>query len=88
VACGSIIYEPHKWRDASIHRGFIADSSPLASIESGAKIRPMKRGETMARRSTWHSTWSEVYHDNTECNTGNNIENEYRTLAASPALRR
>jgi hypothetical protein len=42
----------------------------------------------MARRSTWHSTWSEVYHDNTECNTGNNIENEYRTLAASPALRR
>jgi hypothetical protein len=79
VACGSIIYEPHKWRDASIHRGFIADSSPLASIE---------RGETMARRSTWHSTWSEVYHDNTECNTGNNIENEYRTLAASPALRR
>jgi hypothetical protein len=42
----------------------------------------------MARRSTWHSTLSEVYHDNTECNTGNNIENEYRTLAASPALRR
>jgi hypothetical protein len=39
----------------------------------------------MARRSTWHSTLSEVYHDNTECNTGNNIENEYRTPAANGA---
>jgi hypothetical protein len=45
----------------------------------------------MARRSPWHSTWSQVYRDNTECNTGNNIENQYRTPAArggSPALRR
>jgi hypothetical protein len=32
----------------------------------------------MAKRSPWHSTQSEVYHDNTECNTGNNIESEYR----------
>jgi hypothetical protein len=84
VACGSIIYEPHKWRDASIHRGFIAS----CFYRERSEDQTHERGETMARRSTWHSTWSEVYHDNTECNTGNNIENEYRTLAASPALRR
>jgi hypothetical protein len=28
----------------------------------------------MPKRSPWHSTQSEVYHDNTECNTGNNRE--------------
>jgi hypothetical protein len=39
----------------------------------------------MTERSSWHSTWSEVYHDNTECNTCNNMDNEYRTPAASGA---
>jgi hypothetical protein len=30
----------------------------------------------MAKRSPWHSTLSFVHHNNTECNTGNNIERE------------
>jgi hypothetical protein len=33
----------------------------------------------MAKRSPWHSTRSEVYHDNTECN---NIERGDRRQAA------
>jgi hypothetical protein len=32
----------------------------------------------MPKRSPWHSTQSDVYHDNTECNTGNNVKSEYR----------
>ena len=32
----------------------------------------------MAKKNPWHSSESgtEVYHDNTDCNTGNNIEIE------------
>lgn len=30
----------------------------------------------MAKKAPWHSTLQDVYHDNTECNTGNNIERE------------
>ncbi len=30
----------------------------------------------MPQKSPWHSTMQEVYHNNTECNTGNNIEKE------------
>ncbi len=30
----------------------------------------------MPQKSPWHSTKQEVYHNNTECNTGNNIESE------------
>lgn len=32
----------------------------------------------MARKSPWHSSepGTQVYHDNTDCNTGNNIERE------------
>ncbi len=30
----------------------------------------------MSKKAPWHSSKSEVYHDNTECNTGNNIERE------------
>lgn len=26
---------------------------------------------------TWHSILRDVYHNNTSCNTGNNIEREY-----------
>jgi len=32
----------------------------------------------MAKTSPWYSTKTmDVYHDETECNTGNNIEQEY-----------
>lgn len=31
----------------------------------------------MTRTSVWHSIKSSVYHNNTNCNTGNNIEREY-----------
>lgn len=32
------------------------------------------------QKSPWHSVKEDVYHDNTECNTGNNIETEnYRS---------
>nr|WP_306267660.1 hypothetical protein [Pararhizobium sp. IMCC3301] len=30
----------------------------------------------MAKKSPWHSTKQQVHHNNTECNTGNNIEKE------------
>ena len=30
----------------------------------------------MAVTSAWHSTKQNVHHNNTECNTGNNIEKE------------
>ena len=32
----------------------------------------------MAKKSPWHSIKSNVHHNNTECNTGNNIEKENR----------
>lgn len=30
----------------------------------------------MAKKSPWHSIKADVYHNNTNCNTGNNIERE------------
>jgi hypothetical protein len=30
----------------------------------------------MAKRSAWHSILSGVHHNDTDCNTGNNIERE------------
>lgn len=30
----------------------------------------------MPKKSPWHSTKQSVHHDNTNCNTGNNIETE------------
>jgi hypothetical protein len=30
----------------------------------------------MAKKSPWHSIKQTVHHDNTNCNTGNNIEKE------------
>jgi hypothetical protein len=32
----------------------------------------------MPKKSPWHSIKQTVHHDNTECNTGNNIERENR----------
>lgn len=31
----------------------------------------------MPRTSAWHSVLRPVYHNNTNCNAGNNIEREY-----------
>ena len=30
----------------------------------------------MAKKAPWHSTKQSVHHNNTDCNTGNNIETE------------
>ncbi|WP_193408586.1 hypothetical protein [Tardibacter chloracetimidivorans] len=30
----------------------------------------------MAKRAAWHSVKANVHHDDTNCNTGNNIERE------------
>jgi hypothetical protein len=30
----------------------------------------------MPKKSPWHSVKQDIYHDNTNCNTGNNIEKE------------
>jgi hypothetical protein len=30
----------------------------------------------MAKRASWHSVLSNVHHNDTNCNTGNNIERE------------
>ncbi len=34
------------------------------------------RSKVMSKKSPWHSIKQSVHHDNTECNTGNNIESE------------
>lgn len=34
------------------------------------------KGISMAKKSPWHSVKQQVHHDNTNCNTGNNIEKE------------
>ncbi len=31
----------------------------------------------MPKTAPWHSVLSNVFHNNTNCNTGNNIEREY-----------
>lgn len=36
----------------------------------------LKGGNVMSKTSPWHSVKQSVYHDNTNCNTGNNIEKE------------
>jgi hypothetical protein len=41
-------------------------------LEEAKNITP----STMAVKSPWHSIKQDVYHNNTECNTGNNIERE------------
>ncbi len=33
-------------------------------------------GATIMKKSPWHSIKQDVHHNNTECNTGNNIETE------------
>lgn len=33
-------------------------------------------GKSKMKKSPWHSIKQPVHHDNTECNTGNNIETE------------
>src|SRR3546814_7831068 len=56
-------------------------------VHTGFRYRPARRKGTpitrqhdnprhMARKSPWHSVKSDVYHNNTNCNTGNNIERE------------
>lgn len=35
-----------------------------------------KEGITMPKASPWHSIKAPVHHNNTSCNTGNNIERE------------
>ena len=30
----------------------------------------------MSKKSPWHSVKQTIYHNNTDCNTGNNIERE------------
>lgn len=39
---------------------------------------PFKEGHIMGVTAPWHSVLSNVHHDNTSCNTGNNIERENR----------
>jgi hypothetical protein len=43
-------------------------------LKSQAESEKLK-GYSMKSKS-WHSSKSHVYHDNKECNTGNNIETE------------
>jgi hypothetical protein len=35
-------------------------------------------GATIMKKSPWHSIKQDVHHNNTDCNTGNNIETENR----------
>lgn len=38
------------------------------------------------KKSPWHSIKQSVHHDNTECNTGNNIERENLRSGTGAAL--
>ena len=38
----------------------------------------IERTINMAKTSPWHSILAKVHHNNTSCNTGNNIERENR----------
>lgn len=37
---------------------------------------PTHQEKKLMRKAAWHSIKQTVHHDNTECNTGNNIERE------------
>ena len=39
---------------------------------------PGRKEHGIVKTSPWHSILSNRYHDNTSCNTGNNIERENR----------
>jgi hypothetical protein len=46
-------------------------------VRLGGLVAEMRRKETsMPRTSPWHSIKQVVHHNNTACNTGNNIERE------------
>jgi hypothetical protein len=47
----------------------IASRKPEPAILKG-------KGTTMPKKAPWHSIKQDVHHNNTECNTGNNIETE------------
>jgi len=38
-----------------------------------------KESHCMAKKFAWFSDESDVYHNDSDCNTGNNIEREYMT---------
>jgi hypothetical protein len=49
------------------------------SIRTESKANRARRGAIgTVKTGAWHSILSDVYHDDTECNTGNNIERENR----------
>ena len=54
------------------------ESSPLRTAQrSGLRSSGIfTKGMIMPKISPWHSIKSPVHHDNTDCNTGNNIEKE------------
>jgi hypothetical protein len=48
-----------------------------APRKRSVKLAPRKRSAKKSTKAAWHSIKSEIYHDNTACNTGNNIEPEH-----------
>jgi hypothetical protein len=50
-------------------------TQPKKAIGRRARLEQKEKFD-MAKKSPWHSTKQTVHHNNTECNTGNNIEKE------------
>jgi len=48
----------------------------LAWFEHGVGHNTIKKIFTMGIKNPWHSVKQPVYHNHSECNTGNNIEKE------------
>jgi len=66
----------HMIRHLPEHSGYYQSSARRSS--GGLTLEPT----TMAKTSPWHSSRNsdrKVYHDNTSCTEGNNIETRYRT---------
>lgn len=50
----------------------------MRKSEHRGTLRVPQEEEIMTKTSAWHSIKQYVHHDNTSCNTGNNIETENR----------
>lgn len=54
-----------------------ANNSASQESRSNSRVKSTNHKESkMAKRTPWHSILQLVHHNNTECNTGNNIERE------------
>ena len=72
--------ERNDWRVSGggygIHWPAIDEDLSTEGLLRGAPA-PRKRPAKKSTKAAWHSIKSEIYHDNTACSTGSNIEPEH-----------